>query len=157
MSNVRRFPSLGQIATISPERAYFDGGAALRYNRVLERVEGITSIRHLCIPYAATQTLSGASVAYTNLIPAGVVLLGGVTARNLTAVTGATAYRVGTADDLDLFAAAAAITALAETGFADQQWVNVIRYTIATTVLLTAVGSNFTGGLVEVTAWGLPY
>jgi len=35
--------------------------------------------------------------------------------------------------------------------------VNPVIYPVATTVILTALGGAFTGGLVEVTAWGLPH
>lgn len=95
-------------------------------------------------------TLSGATYVSTIAIPAYAVLIG-VTTRVNTAITGATTYDVGDGTDVDLWGAAipvalnsesrtANFTAVAATGAA----------ATSRTVTLTANGSNFTGGVVEI-------
>jgi hypothetical protein len=91
--------------------------------------------------------LSGATVTATNLIPANCILLG-VTARVTTAITGATSFDIGDGSTADRFGDDIAIAA-------DTTANNCIApalITAATNVVLTANGSNFTGGDVRLTA-----
>ncbi|MFG1245722.1 hypothetical protein [Xanthobacter flavus] len=91
--------------------------------------------------------LAGASTDTAMQIPAGAILLA-VSTRVTTAVTGATSFNVGTADDADAFAAALPTGA----GSVNQGAVGAGVIAAATTIRLTAVGSNFTGGVVRVAA-----
>jgi hypothetical protein len=93
--------------------------------------------------------MSGASVTLTNIIPAGAVVVG-VTCKVTTAITGATSFQIGTAADPDRFGAAVAI-ALATTSD-NRNWTSgtVECFPAATSLILTANGSNFTAGAVYV-------
>ena len=117
---------------------------------------GALTIRRLGDPVGGAQvdlaeadvTCSGATSTATNLYPAGVFRLG-ATVRVKTLITGATSFNVGDGTDADLNGAAIAVAVGTRTTSADF---------IATTqpasrnVVLTAVGSNFTAGVVTVTA-----
>ena len=91
--------------------------------------------------------LSGATVTATNLIPANCILLG-VTARVTTAITGATSFDIGDGSTADRFGDDIAI-ALNTTA---NNCIAPALITAATNVVLTANGSNFTGGAVRLTA-----
>ena len=91
--------------------------------------------------------LSGATVTATNLIPANCILLG-VTARVTTAITGATTFDIGDGTTADRFGNDIAI-ALNTTA---NNCIAPALVTAATNVVLTANGSNFTGGAVRLTA-----
>jgi hypothetical protein len=96
-----------------------------------------------------TGALSGASVTVTGALPVGIIL--GVTVRVTTAITGATSFDVGNGSDVDAWGATIAPTLGTTT--------TVANFTLATppinaatgNVVLTANGSNFTGGVVRVT------
>lgn len=91
--------------------------------------------------------LTGATVTATNLIPANCILLG-VTARVTTAITGATTFDIGDGTTANRFGDDIAI-ALNTTA---QNCIAPALVTAATNVVLTANGSNFTGGEVRLTA-----
>jgi hypothetical protein len=91
--------------------------------------------------------LTGATVTATNLIPANSILLG-VTARVTTAITGATTFDIGDGTTANRFGDDVAI-ALNTTS---QNVIAPALIAAATNVVLTANGSNFTGGAVRLTA-----
>ena len=91
--------------------------------------------------------LTGATVTATNLIPANCILLG-VTARVTTAVTGATTFDIGDGTTANRFGDDIAIAL----GTTANNCIAPALITAATNVVLTANGSNFTGGAVRLTA-----
>ena len=94
--------------------------------------------------------LSGASYTTTIAIPAYANLIG-VTTRVTTAVTGATTYDVGDGSDVDLWGAAIGIALGSQSRTADFTAVAAVGAAATSrTVTLTANGSNFTGGVVEI-------
>lgn len=94
-------------------------------------------------------TCSGASSSASNLIPAGAFVLG-VTARVITAITGASAFTIGDGSDADKWGAGIALTAgTTTTGAAFTAGPS--HYAAATSVVLTATTSSFTAGKVRVT------
>jgi hypothetical protein len=98
---------------------------------------------------AVLSGLSGASVTATSLIPAGAVVVG-VTAKVLTAVTGATSWQLGTAADPDRFAAAGGIALGSTTQNSDWTAGGIECFPAATNLILTANGSNFTAGSIQI-------
>lgn len=98
---------------------------------------------------ASLSSLSGASVTASALIPAGAIVVG-VTAKVLTAITGATSWQLGTAADPDRFAAAGGIALGSTTD--NRNWTSgaLECFLTATDIILTANGSNFTAGAVYV-------
>jgi len=105
---------------------------------------------------AATTTktaMSGATVTATNLIPAGSMVIG-ITVRVTTLITGATTFDIGDGTDVDRWGAAIALAAGTTTTIANftQDTDNgPIYFPSATSVVLTANGSNFTAGAVRIT------
>ena len=95
---------------------------------------------------ALVSTPSGATVTSTNLIPANSIVLG-VTVRVTTAVTGATTFDVGDGTTANRFADDVAVAS----GTTSQLAIAPALFAAATNVVLTANGSNFTGGAVRVT------
>jgi hypothetical protein len=94
--------------------------------------------------------LSGGSYVTTIAIPAYAHLVG-VTTRVTTEITGATTYDVGDGSDVDLWGAAIAVAAGSQSRTADFTAVAAVGPAAASrTVTLTANGSNFTGGVVEI-------
>lgn len=95
--------------------------------------------------------LSGASTTVPNLIPAGAVLLG-LTARVITAITGATSFDIGDGTDVDRWGAGIAIAL--DTTADNTDWTSgvISGFPAANDVVLTAVGGSFTAGAVRVTA-----
>lgn len=95
--------------------------------------------------------LSGASVTATNLIPAGSVVLG-VTTRVTTAITGATGYDVGDSDQ-DRWGANIGISL--DTTSDNTDWTDglLLCYPVTTSVVLTAIGGNFTAGSVRISIY----
>lgn len=94
--------------------------------------------------------LSGATATATNLIPAGSIVFG-VTVRVTTGITGATTFDIGDGTDVDRWGAARPIAAGTTTTAANFTITSVPIYASATSVVLTANGSNFTAGDVRVT------
>lgn len=98
---------------------------------------------------SASVTCSGATSSASNLIPDGALVIG-VTCRVTTAITGATSFTVGDGTDVDKWGTGVAIAAGTKTSSADFTAI-VSSYQSATSVVLTATGSNFTAGAVLVT------
>jgi hypothetical protein len=98
----------------------------------------------------SVNTTSGATVTATNLIPAGALVLG-VTTRVTTAVTGATTFKVGDGTDDDRWGAAVAIALNTTSANTATTVTTPTIYPSATSVVLTANGSNFSGGAVRIT------
>lgn len=99
---------------------------------------------------ALLSALEGATVEAEDLIPAGSLVLG-VTTRVTTVITGATSYSVGDGTDADRWGATIAVTAGTTSGLADITIASPVYYAAATSVVLTAAGSDFTAGAVRVT------
>jgi hypothetical protein len=97
-----------------------------------------------------SSTLSGATFTSVNTIPAYAVLIG-VTTRVNTAITGATTYSVGDGTDVDLWGASIAVAANSQSQSSNFTAAGATgAATAARNVVLTANGSNFTGGVVEI-------
>ena len=126
-------------------------GTNAQTTRIYDTYTSATDYHRLAIATArATATaMSGASVTLTDIIPAGAVVVG-VTCKVTTAITGATSFDLGTATDADRFGAAIAI-ALGTTSD-NRNWTSgtIECFPSATSLVLTANGSNFTGGAVYV-------
>lgn len=126
-------------------------GANAQVTRVYDTYTSATDYHRLAIATArATATaMSGATITLTNIIPAGAVVVG-VTCKVTTAITGATSFDIGTATDVDRFGAAIAV-ALGTTSD-NRNWTSgtIECFPTATSLILTANGSNFTAGAVYV-------
>ena len=126
-------------------------GANAQVTRIYDTYTSATDYHRLAIATArATATaMSGATVTLTNIIPAGAVVVG-VTCKVTTAITGATSFDIGTATDVDRFGAAIAV-ALGTTSD-NRNWTagTIECFPTATSLILTANGSNFTAGAVYV-------
>lgn len=126
-------------------------GTNAQVTRVYDTYTSATDYHRLAIATArATATaMSGVTVTLTNIIPAGAVVVG-VTCKVTTAITGATSFDIGTATDVDRFGAAIA-TALGTTSD-NRNWTagTIECFPTATSLILTANGSNFTAGAVYV-------
>lgn len=102
--------------------------------------------------YRQTLTLSGATTTATGIIPAGCVVLG-VRGRVTTAITGATSSNIGDGTTANAYGATVAIAAGTQFGLT-----NFLAATqpfiakAAGNVVFTAVGSNYTAGVVVVEA-----
>lgn len=96
--------------------------------------------------------LSGATYTFTGIIPAGCVLLA-VSSRVTTLVTGATSIDIGDGTTADQFAHHTSVALATVTGLANHAASAVPKlYLAAGDIKLTAVGSNFTAGVVRVVA-----
>jgi hypothetical protein len=94
--------------------------------------------------------LSGASYTTTIVIPAYAHLIG-VTTRVTTEVTGATTYDVGDGSDVDLWGAAIGVAVGSESRTIDFTDIAAVGPAATSrTVTLTANGSNFTAGVIEI-------
>lgn len=93
--------------------------------------------------------MSGATVTASNLIPAGSIVLG-VNVRVVTEITGATTFTIGDGTDADRWGTGIALTVGTTTSTADITVTSVPIYAAATSVVLTATGSNFTAGAVNI-------
>lgn len=126
-------------------------GTNAQATRVYDTYTSATDYHRLAIATArATATaMSGATITLTNIIPAGAVVVG-VTCKVTTAITGATSFDIGTATDIDRFGAAIAV-ALGTTSD-NRNWTagTIECFPTATSLILTANGSNFTAGAVYV-------
>lgn len=89
----------------------------------------------------STVTLTGASVESSQDIPAGTLCLG-VSSRVLAEVTGATSFDVGISGEVNKFGGSLALTS----GSTNVGVVGPTPFYTDTPVLITANGSNFTGG-----------
>lgn len=93
---------------------------------------------------------SGATKTLTNLIPANSLVLG-VTVRVTTLITGATSIAIGDGTDADRWGTGIAVAAGTTTNVSDFTIAGPVYYGAATSVVLTAAGSDFTAGVVRAT------
>ena len=94
--------------------------------------------------------LSGATATATNLIPAGAIVQA-IAVRTTVLITGATSYNVGDGTTANLYGATIGVAVGSTNTFANYLSTFAPKlYTTATSVVLTAVGSNFTAGSVEI-------
>ena len=127
-------------------------GTNAQESRVYGSYTNATNFQRLSIKTLreSSGALSGASYTTTIAIPAYAVPVG-VTTRVTTAVTGATTYDVGDGTDVDLWGAAIAVALGSQSRTADFTAIAAVdAAATARTVTLTANGSNFTGGVVEI-------
>lgn len=99
---------------------------------------------------AVVSAMSGATVTAASLIPAGSVVIG-VTVRVTTLIEGAASFTIGDGTDADRWGTGIAVAAGTTTTGADSTITSVPIYAAATSVVLTATGSNFTAGAVRIT------
>ena len=88
--------------------------------------------------------MSGASVTASVQIPANCIVLA-VGAYVVTTITGATSYEVGVSGNLSQFGSGLSLTA----GSSNPGLIGPTAFYAATSLILTAVGSNFTAGAVR--------
>jgi hypothetical protein len=127
-------------------------GTNAQESRVYGSYTSATNFQRLSIKTLreSSGALSGASYTTTIAIPAYAHLIG-VTTRVTTEVTGATTYDVGDGSDVDLWGAAVGVTLGSESRTADFTDVAAVGPAATSrTVTLTANGSNFTAGVVEI-------
>lgn len=97
---------------------------------------------------------SGSSAAATGLVPAGSILLG-VVARNLSSITGCTGYNLGDGTNATRFAMSFSNLINQSTSAANFTTLSVFANASALNPTITAIGSNFTGGNVRLSAFFL--
>jgi len=115
--------------------------------------QGAASHSETAVLNATTQitgTRSGASVTLAGAIPAGSVVVG-VSVRVTTAITGATSFSIGDGTTATAFGSAIAIASGTTTTNANWTISSAPVYAAGANIVLTANGSNFTGGVVRVT------
>jgi hypothetical protein len=127
-------------------------GTNAQESRIYGSYTSATNFQRLSIKTLreSSGALSGASYTTTIAIPAYAHLIG-VTTRVTTEVTGATTYDVGDGSDVDLWGAAIGVTLGSQSRTAD--FTNIAAVgpaATARTVTLTANGSNFTAGVIEI-------
>jgi len=127
-------------------------GTNAQESRIYGSYTSATNFQRLSIKTLreSSGALSGASYTTTIAIPAYAHLIG-VTTRVTTEVTGATDYDVGDGSDVDLWGAAIGVAVGSESRTAD--FTNIAAVGPAATsrtVTLTANGSNFTAGVIEI-------
>lgn len=96
--------------------------------------------------------MSGATATASELIPAGSLVIG-VACRVTTEITGATTFTIGDGSNAEAFGTGIALAAGTTTTLADWVMTTAPVYASATSIVLTATGSNFTAGAVRVTVW----
>ena len=127
-------------------------GTAAQEQRIYGSHTDATNFQRMSIKTLreSSGALSGATYVSTIAIPAYAVLIG-VTTRVTTAITGATSYSVGDGSDVDLWGATIGVTLGSQSRTANFTAVAATGAAVASrTVTLTANGSNFTGGVVEI-------
>lgn len=94
----------------------------------------------------------GATVSFSNNIPAGSLVLG-ISVRVLTNITGPATFNIGDGTGATRYGTGIAVAAGTTTSIADFTLASPLYYPAATNVVLTAVGGTgtFTGGSVRVT------
>lgn len=93
--------------------------------------------------------LSGATVTLSNARPAGSIIVG-VTVRVTTTITGATSFSIGDGSDADRYGASIALTSGTTTTLASHTASPIEWLSAAGNIVLTANGSNFSGGVVRI-------
>ena len=127
-------------------------GANAQESRVYGSYTSATNFQRMSIKTLreSSGALSGATYVTTIAIPAYANLIG-VTTRVTTEVTGATTYDVGDGSDVDLWGAAIGIVLGSQSQTSDFTAVGAVGAAATSrTVTLTANGSNFTGGVIEI-------
>jgi hypothetical protein len=149
-----RFDSNGFVTlhTDAANTLALRNGLVAQESRVYASYTSATNFQRTSIKTAreSSGALSGATYTTTIEIPAYAHLVG-VTTRVTTAVTGATTYDVGDGTDVDLWGGTIGVTLGSQSRTAD--FTNVAAVGAAATsrtVTLTANGSDFTGGVVEI-------
>lgn len=99
---------------------------------------------------AVVSTPSGATVTASNLIPANSIVLG-ITCRVTGTISGASSFSVGDGTDADRWGAGIAVAPGTTTNVSDFTIASPVYYGAANNVVLTAAGSDFTGGQVRIT------
>jgi hypothetical protein len=157
---------IGWSSTASPIAQSFDlilardaantlaqrSGANAQESRIYGSYTSGTNFQRMSIKTLreSSGALSGATYTSTIAIPAYAVLIG-VTTRVNTAITGATSYSVGDGTTANLWGNNIAIAINSQSRTADFTAVGAVGAAAASrTVRLTANGSNFTGGVVEI-------
>ena len=125
-------------------------GNVSQTSRIYDTYGSSTDYHRLAIATArATATMTGASVTLTGLIPAGAVIVG-VTTKVTTAITGATSFSVGTAAAPTRFGTT--LPLIIGSTSDNRNWTSgtIECFPTATDIVLTAIGPNFTAGVVYV-------
>jgi hypothetical protein len=102
----------------------------------------------------ASLTLSGATTTATALIPVGAFLVG-VATTTTTTITGATGYAIGDGSDPDRWGSITGTAVGTDSDNTDATADPTGYFAAANDVVLTALTSNFTGGVVQVVAFYL--
>jgi hypothetical protein len=150
----------GNTANTTAPRLNFDAAGVLaqrngtnaQESRIYGSYTSETNFQRMSIKTLreSSGALSGASYTTTIVIPAYAHLIG-VTTRVTTEVTGATTYDVGDGSDVDLWGAAIGVAVGSESRTADFTDIAAVGpAATARTVTLTANGSNFTAGVIEI-------
>lgn len=143
--SVNALDNTGSVSLVSP------GKGSLKFDSSSDAtIQGQYGTTFTVTDACTTVTLSGATTAATNLIPADVIVHGCVT-RVTTTITGATTWDLGDGSDADKWGDDEALTA--GTTAAMPEWTSTAHplfYATAVSPLFTANGSNFTGGVVRI-------
>jgi hypothetical protein len=140
------------VTADGPDRLALRRGANAQESRIYGSFTSATNFQRMSIKTLreSSGALSGATYVTTIAIPAYANLIG-VTTRVTTAVTGATTYDVGDGTDVDLWGAAIGVAIGSQSRTADFTAVGAVGAAATSrTVTLTANGSNFTGGVIEI-------
>jgi len=120
------------------------GFAAAKLSEAGAAIGANGSALRLNVAEIALSSLSGATVAATGVIPAGVLLVA-CAMRVTTAITGATSFSVGYTGSTSAFGSSLSIAA----GATNSGLIGPNPFYNATSVILTAAGGNFSGGAVR--------
>lgn len=135
-------------ASGSPQLSMRWGGTGVYdFNHAYDTNDQTTSMGIATVVLSA---MSGATVTASNLVPAGVMVVG-VSIRVTTAVEGATTFTIGDGTDADRWGDLISIDVDTTTDIADFTIANPVYYTVATDVVLTGTGGSFTAGAVRIT------
>lgn len=146
-------PGPGHLLWVTDESIalVFDGvWRALRETLEFESLVAAASVGGARTRFAIREedvTLAGAATATAMAIPARSIVLA-VATRTLTAVTGASAYDCGVAGETGKFGGSLGAAA----GSSNIGVIGPTAFYVDTPVLLTAIGGDFTGGVVRVAA-----
>jgi hypothetical protein len=125
-------------------------GTNAQTSRIYDTYGSSTDYHRLAIATGrATATMTGASVTLTGLIPAGAVVVG-VTTKVTTEITGATSFSVGTTVAPTRFGTT--LPLIIGSTSDNRNWTSgtIECFPTATDIVLTAIGLNFTAGVVYV-------
>lgn len=94
---------------------------------------------------------SGSTFTFTNIIPAGALLLG-ITTRIVTSLVGPTSIDIGDGTDVDRWGAAEGVLAANQTSIADYTTSALQTFQVGQDVVITANGGDFTAGEIRCVA-----